>query len=106
MSYWDDHKAKVASKDRAKGASRRLICREIILAAKAAPCMDCGQRFPSICMDFDHVRGEKWYNLARMSSKGLGPDSIKAEIAKCELVCANCHRIRTENRRLGLTPRS
>lgn len=57
-------------------------------------CADCGGKFPPCCMHFDHVpgRGPKLFNL------GSGDYSIKAvqaEIEKCDIVCANCHAIRT-----------
>jgi len=56
--------------------------------------MDCQQRFPSCAMDFGHVRGEKRFNVGL--SKNLR--QLAEEIAKCDLVCANCHRVRTFNR--------
>ena len=58
------------------------------------PCTDCNQTFPTVCMDFDHVRGTKRYNIGL--AKTL--QDLADEIAKCELVCANCHRIRTHVR--------
>lgn len=49
-------------------------------------------------MEFDHVRGEKTANIAKLVSAGsLGP--VLQELDKCELVCANCHRIRHLRRR-------
>jgi len=66
---------------------------------KNQPCTDCGQTFPRVCMDFDHVRGEKLGNVGTMVSHGWSRQKIMDEIAKCELVCANCHRIRTSDRR-------
>jgi hypothetical protein len=48
-------------------------------------------------MDFDHVRGKKTKNLSAMVSH-FGMEAIKAEIAKCDVVCANCHRERTFHR--------
>jgi hypothetical protein len=64
--------------------------------AKNVPCADCGESYPFYVMDFDHLE-DKVANINRIRwTKGL--DKIKAEIAKCEVVCANCHRIRTYNR--------
>jgi len=48
-------------------------------------------------MDFDHVSGEKVMNIAQLSRLS-SPASLLSEIKKCELVCANCHRIRTSSR--------
>lgn len=60
------------------------------------PCTDCKNIFPPECMDFDHIRGKKKFSIGSgMRSRAL----ILEEIAKCELVCANCHRIRTKKRR-------
>jgi len=66
-------------------------------SAKDAPCVDCGGRFPPECMDFDHVRGTKSFNVGTRA-RGRW-ELLAAEIAKCEVVCANCHRTRTVNRR-------
>lgn len=63
---------------------------------KVGPCCDCGGTFPSECMDFDHVRGEKVRNVALMRT--CSNVTFLAEVAKCDLVCANCHRIRTKKR--------
>lgn len=65
---------------------------------KNVPCQDCGGRFPPECMDFDHVRGEKLFGIGANVSK-VPLAKLMAEIEKCELVCANCHRIRTKRRR-------
>ena len=68
---------------------------------KSEPCTDCGQRFPTVCMDFDHLPGtEKSGNVGTMVAHGHSLEKIQAEIEKCELVCSNCHRIRTHERAL------
>jgi len=69
---------------------------------KSKPCTDCGNCFPPECMDFDHVRGKKLCNVAAIISSGKSDALLYAEIAKCDLVCANCHRIRTRKRKLGI----
>lgn len=59
----------------------------------AHPCVDCGEA-DVVCLDFDHVRGSKRGNVSAM----LGDHPwavIEAEIAKCEVRCANCHRRKT-----------
>jgi hypothetical protein len=73
--------------------------RALVLAAKSGPCMDCGGVFHYSVMDLDHVRGEKRFALALAGhySKAV----VEAEIAKCDLVCSNCHRMRTFKRRGG-----
>lgn len=82
-----DNKGRVSAHH--KDARRKI--QEAVLAFKDAPCADCGREFPSVCMDFDHVRGEKKFNVSQCKSlKGLAD-----EVAKCDVVCSNCHRIRT-----------
>lgn len=63
---------------------------------KNIPCLDCGGTFPSECMDFDHVRGEKKFTLRNGMTRSK--QTLLEEIAKCDIVCANCHRIRTTAR--------
>src|SRR5665213_2283169 len=66
--------------------------RAFINEAKQAPCMDCHQTFPPCVMDFDHRDPtEKAMNVGACRSL----KKTIAEIEKCDLVCANCHRIRT-----------
>jgi hypothetical protein len=80
--------------------SRRLRLRYAELdQLKAGPCVDCGGRFPPICMDFDHVSGVKLGNVSMMARDGVRWDLVLEEISKCEIVCANCHRIRTASKR-------
>lgn len=76
----------------------RADTRAYVAALKVAlPCADCGSHFPAVCMDFDHVRGTKVANVARIVADA-NLDRLKDEIAKCDLVCANCHRLRTSSR--------
>ena len=78
--------------------ARNQTNRNRMVLLKQRPCMDCGGTFPSVCMDFDHVRGEKKFILAHGVSQW--PWSvIKREIDKCDVVCSNCHRIRTAKRK-------
>lgn len=68
---------------------------DLIKEAKSKPCMDCGKTFPPCCMDFDHRPGTiKKFTIGEWGYKG-NSKSIEEEIAKCDVVCANCHRIRT-----------
>ena len=67
-------------------------------AQKDHPCSDCHQRFISCVMEFDHIRGEKLFELSRLAQTTRNLQALIDEAAKCELVCANCHRVRTFNR--------
>lgn len=61
------------------------------------PCDDCHKFFPSYVMQFDHVRGRKLHNISDMGRYSL--DSLEAELSKCDIVCSNCHAVRTYFRR-------
>ena len=80
----------------------REAAKDYVDAAKKRPCSDCGGRFPPFIMDFDHVRGEKLANVSQLRSGRLAWARLEAELAKCEVVCANCHRRRTQLRLLGI----
>jgi Zn finger protein HypA/HybF involved in hydrogenase expression len=67
-------------------------------AKSATPCMDCGQRYPSYVMDFDHARGVKVAGVSQMVKYGYTIEQIQSEIEKCDIVCSNCHRERTHRR--------
>jgi hypothetical protein len=73
-----------------------------VLAAKQGPCVDCGGRFPPECMDFDHIveRGPKLFNISKAGGRNV--EGVLAEIAKCDLICANCHRTRSRARTKAL----
>jgi hypothetical protein len=75
--------------------------RDLILAAKAKPCADCGGRWDPLVMEFDHLPATvKRMNLGDGKARRFGWEAIQAEIAKCEVLCPTCHRVRTL-RRLG-----
>jgi hypothetical protein len=60
------------------------------------PCVDCGERDP-VVLEFDHL-SEKLFTIGH-DLRDRSWESILAEIAKCDVVCANCHRRRTAQRR-------
>jgi hypothetical protein len=63
------------------------------------PCADYGLVFHHAAMHWDHLPGtEKVAEVSNMVRKGRGKASIRDEIAKCELVCANCHAVRSFHR--------
>lgn len=70
----------------------------IVTAAKDVPCADCGERYRAEEMDFDHVRGAKFDNVASLVWHATA-ERLRVEISKCEVVCAVCHRLRTKARR-------
>ncbi len=80
-----------------KQKARRIMLRDFVRQQKLEPCTDCGRTYPYYVMDFDHL-GDKDMQLSEMIRRGIGFERMQAEIDKCELVCANCHRERTHKR--------
>lgn len=109
MSYKDPAKQKAAQakhylnnkalyQKRAK--DRKIKQRALIIEAKSKPCADCGIEYPYYVMQFDHIGDDKEFGIgSQWYRKGVA--AIKAEIAKCQVVCSNCHAIRTWNRIQG-----
>lgn len=56
-------------------------------------CFDCGEKDP-VVLEFDHLVDKK-FNISKMLNSGYSLQSLKKEIAKCAIRCANCHRRKT-----------
>lgn len=75
--------------------------RELVRELKSRPCIDCGIKYPYYVMDFDHREGEiKEYEMNCVDRMTIR--AILLEAKKCDVVCSNCHRIRTWSRRNGV----
>ncbi len=96
-AWYAKNKAEQRPKIYANRAERDAKIRAWIVEYKESrPCTDCSGLFPAVCMDFDHLR-DKTYNVSVMRGDHSW-ETLMAEIAKCELVCSNCHRVRTRDR--------
>ena len=73
----------------------------ISISKRDKACADCGTVFPPAAMEWDHLPGvDKLSDVSSLVvSRHCCKRVILAEIAKCELVCANCHAVRSEERR-------
>lgn len=65
------------------------------------PCADCGGVFPAAVMHFDHLPGHPKLDSVSTLARNRTRTLVIEELAKCELVCANCQAIRTKARRTG-----
>lgn len=87
-------KAYLNNRNRERQLRRSLI---LGIVKTTAGCADCGYDLHAEALDFDHVSGEKLDNISHMSRRAW--NLVWEEIMKCDVVCANCHRIRTKERR-------
>lgn len=74
---------------------RRIELKQFVLNyLKDKKCSDCGENDP-IVLEFDHIKGNKQFNISEATHAGRSLESIKKEIQKCVIRCANCHRKKT-----------
>jgi hypothetical protein len=94
QSHYSRHKEYYVEKAQKRAIATKLLHREKLLAYLSFhPCVDCGET-DFVCLEFDHVCGEKQGNIAEMFGD-YAWEKIEAEIAKCDVRCANCHRRKT-----------
>ena len=97
--YHRNKAAEIARSRETTEAYRERNCR-IIREEKDRPCADCQIKYPSYVMHFDHLGDEaKDECVAVIARIPVSERRLRAEIAKCEVVCANCHAERTHRRR-------
>lgn len=89
-NYGDD--ARIArNRERIRNEARDYIWNYL----SSHPCVDCGED-DVIVLEFDHREpSEKAYTISQTLHVSI--DKLSAEIAKCDVRCANCHRRRTQN---------
>ena len=58
------------------------------------PCVDCGET-NILVLEFDHIAGNKIANISTMIQNRTSLKIIEKEIAKTQIRCANCHRIKS-----------
>ena len=64
------------------------------------PCADCKVVHRYFALDYDHLDSSlKVADVATLINTGQARAAVEAEIAKCDLVCATCHRYRTWKRK-------
>src|SRR5437879_13254576 len=96
---------KPASADPAVERGRRLSRDKrashaaLLRAFRSAPCMDCRRSFPWFVLEFDHRESEQKLALVPQMSGRVSLMRLLKEIEKCDMVCANCHRVRPYLRR-------
>lgn len=72
--------------------TKKTIIKETLVQAFGGVCESCGQSFPACAYDFHHLEG-KDHSMASLISGGYAVNTIIDEAARCQLLCAVCHRI-------------
>ena len=93
------------ARDRMSMAKMLAKRRSALATIKDRPCLDCGESFPSYVMDLDHRAGTTKVSSVSQMLASSPWKKIEAEIAKCDVVCANCHRERTHRQLVAMGPR-
>jgi hypothetical protein len=92
--YYEKNKDKMKARAREHTKAQRERIKTYIEEFKTGKlCADCGLGYPPRVMDFHH-EGEKDGNIADMYARAVSLSRLQAEIDKCILLCANCHRMR------------
>ncbi len=87
-------KRQVASKSNMSREKKRKFLQDY---KERIGCLDCGEMYPHYILEFDHLpEHDKIDTLSNLVSKSY--DTILKELEKCEVVCSNCHNIRTYER--------
>ena len=89
----------IKARDRVTHQKRLSEKKKWVLDYKTStPCKDCKIQYHPWVMEFDHIADDKTCNISDMVHKQGTLKRLKKEVDKCELVCANCHRMRTYSR--------
>lgn len=71
------------------------VLRELQAYKEDRGCKDCRKSFPHYVLEFDHLPRFKKIDIVYRVLKNYGADMAWREVAKCEVVCSNCHKLRT-----------
>jgi hypothetical protein len=98
-AWYDKNKNLTLQRSNASRDRRRQVIRDI---KESSPCLDCNISYPYYVMHFDHIDPSTKIDkiTSIISSKSM--QTALDEIEKCDLVCANCHSIRTWKRQHGI----
>ena len=97
-AHYQRNKGSYKLRAKTRNKKQRKWSKEFVSRVKNLfSCIDCGESNPLV-LDFDHVKGEKVNNISDMVGQSYSIESIKNEMRKCEVRCANCHRIKTHER--------
>lgn len=101
--WYPNNKAKHIANNTSYNIERRANVKKLLGDMKLEKgCIDCGYNSHPEALEYDHISDNKEFSVSRAIAMGYSMKRIETEISKCELVCANCHRVRTFNRRMTI----
>ena len=102
-SFFVESNKNVKEKPQRRSAEKKKEVQQMLAKIKEnSGCVDCNTKYPSYILDFDHVRDKKVANIGQMLNY-FSIQDIMNEVAKCDIVCSNCHRERTWQRKNNST---
>lgn len=90
------HYMKNKEKYIANAVAAKQKLRKYVRLKKDKPCVDCNIKYPYYVMQFDHTRDKEYHISTLVNANNVR--RLEEELAKCEVVCANCHAERTYQR--------
>ena len=96
--YQDNKKAHIENVRQNRIGYREAGRKYVLDYLLTHPCSQCGESDPRV-LEFHHDKGEKENEVSRLIGRGASLDKLKAEIEKCTVLCANCHRKLTSDER-------
>ena len=79
-----------------RSKAQRLKLKRKLVDMLGGKCVDCGYSSHLAALDFDHKEPKfKYKAVSAMMGQGYTDNDIIMEVHKCELRCANCHRVKT-----------
>lgn len=97
-SFFSSNRNEKEKPEKRNAKDKREVQRMLGKLKEESGCVDCSVTYPFYILDFDHVRGKKVANIGQMLDYFSVADIMK-EVAKCDIVCSNCHRERTYQRK-------
>lgn len=100
VSYYcgEAQKEKAARRKRDSRSTWRKAVQEY---KQTRGCKDCGEMYPYWVLEFDHLEG-KSFNVSEVA-KASSLEALMLEVSKCDVVCANCHRLRSHQRQASMS---
>lgn len=98
--FWKEHYHRYGDKYRERAIKRNKEQRDILKARMIEylsdkSCVKCGMNDPRV-LEFDHIDPEtKVIDISKAFKNTMKWEDILLEIEKCQLLCANCHKIKT-----------